>query len=64
MSPLAEAREAAEERYPYRMKDLCELTGLGRQAIHFYIQRELLPPGYKTGRNMAYYGKSTSSGCV
>ncbi len=57
MSALAEAREAAEERYPYRMKDLCELTGLGRQAIHFYIQRELLPPGHKTGRNMAYYGE-------
>lgn len=44
-------------RFPYRMKDLCELTGLGRQAIHFYIQRGLLPPGHKTGRNMAYYGE-------
>jgi len=22
-------------RTPYRMKDLCELTGLSRQAIHF-----------------------------
>jgi DNA-binding transcriptional MerR regulator len=43
--------------HPYRMKDLCELTGLGRQAIHFYIQRGLLPPGHKTGRNMAYYGE-------
>jgi DNA-binding transcriptional MerR regulator len=40
----------------YRMKDLCELTGLSRQAIHFYIQQGLLPEGVKTGRNMAYYG--------
>jgi DNA-binding transcriptional MerR regulator len=38
------------------MKDLCELTGLPRQVIHFYIQQGLLPPGLKTGRNMAYYG--------
>lgn len=43
--------------HPYKMKDLCELTGLGRQAIHFYIQRGLLPPGHKTGRNMAWYGE-------
>jgi len=39
------------------MKDLCERTGLGRQTIHFYIQRGLLPPGRKTGRNMAWYGE-------
>jgi DNA-binding transcriptional MerR regulator len=38
------------------MKDLCELTGLPRQVIHFYIQQGLVPPGLKTGRNMAYYG--------
>ena len=42
--------------YPYRMKDLCERTGLLRQVIHFYIQEGLVPEGYKTGRNMAYYG--------
>lgn len=48
------ARE--RDRYPYRMKDLCDLTGLSRQAIHFYIQQGLLPPGHKTGRNMAWYG--------
>ncbi len=47
----------ASDAHPYRMKDLCELTGLGRQAIHFYIQRGLLPPGKKTGRNMAWYGE-------
>jgi DNA-binding transcriptional MerR regulator len=49
--------ERSDPRARYRMKDLCELTGLGRQAIHFYIQRGLLPPGEKTGRNMAYYGE-------
>ena len=41
--------------WPYKMKDLCALTGLGRQAIHFYIQQGLVPPGQKTGHNMAYY---------
>jgi DNA-binding transcriptional MerR regulator len=44
--------------FPYRMKDLCERTGLPRQAIHFYIQEGLLPEGEKTGRNMAYYGEA------
>jgi DNA-binding transcriptional MerR regulator len=42
--------------FPYRMKDLCERTGLLRQVIHFYIQQGLVPEGHKTGRNMAYYG--------
>ena len=37
------------------MKDLSEASGLPRQAIHFYIQQGLLPPGHKTGPNMAYY---------
>jgi DNA-binding transcriptional MerR regulator len=40
----------------YRMRDLCALTGLSRQAIHFYIQQGLVPEGTKTGRNMAFYG--------
>jgi len=46
---------ADDERWCYRMKDLCEATGLPRQAIHFYIQQGLLPAGRKTGRNMAWY---------
>lgn len=49
---------AAEEHQPerrLRMKDLCEASGLNRQAIHFYIKEGLLPPGRKTGRNMAWY---------
>jgi DNA-binding transcriptional MerR regulator len=45
------------EAFPYRMKDLCEKTGLPRQVIHFYIQQGLVPEGQKTGRNMAYYGE-------
>jgi DNA-binding transcriptional MerR regulator len=45
------------EAFPYRMKDLCEQTGLPRQVIHFYIQQGLVPEGHKTGRNMAYYGE-------
>ena len=50
----AAANKPVEPRY--RMRDLCELTGLPRQAIHFYIQEGLLPQGEKTGRNMAWYG--------
>ncbi len=45
------------QRWTLRMKDLCDLTGLPRQAIHFYIQQGLLPAGNKTGRNMAFYGE-------
>lgn len=45
------------DEFPYRMKDLCERTGLPRQVIHFYIQQGLVPEGRKTGRNMAYYGE-------
>ncbi|AKT44084.1 MerR family transcriptional regulator [Chondromyces crocatus] len=44
------------QRFPYKMKDLCEKTGLPRQVVHFYIQQGLVPEGHKTGRNMAYYG--------
>lgn len=57
MSIRAEATKLDPERWCYRMKDLCEGTGLPRQAIHFYIQQGLLPPGQKTGRNMAWYSE-------
>ncbi len=50
------ARKIDRTRFPYRMKDLCEATGLDRQTIHFYISQGLVPEGKKTGRNMAYYG--------
>lgn len=55
MTGTAEAADLEEARWCYRMKDLCEATGLPRQAIHFYIQQGLLPAGRKTGRNMAWY---------
>lgn len=59
MPALAEHEPRVDrDAYPYRMKDLCELSGLPRQVIHFYIQQGLLPEGHKTGRNMAYYGES------
>lgn len=56
----ANARAAAtldRERWPYRMKDLCERTGLDRQTVHFYIAKGLVPEGHKTKANMAYYGE-------
>lgn len=52
---LAEPASAPE--WPYKMADLCRLTGMPRQAIHFYIQQGLVPPGHKTGRNTARYGE-------
>jgi DNA-binding transcriptional MerR regulator len=55
VAPPAPQRELGSA-HPYKMKDLCELTGLPRQVIHFYIQQGLVPGGVKTGRNMAYYG--------
>lgn len=59
-APTTGATPSAVDRsaLPYRMKDLCDRTGLPRQAIHFYIQQGLLPEGEKTGRNMAYYGEA------
>ncbi len=57
MTASSEAMDLDEARWVYRMKDLCEATGLPRQAIHFYIQQGLLPPGRKTGRNMAWYSE-------
>lgn len=54
----ARSRKSVDrERWPYRMKDLCELTGLDRQTVHFYIAKGLVPEGYKINANMAYYGE-------
>lgn len=55
--PTRATSSVDRERWPYRMKDLCELTGLDRQTVHFYIAKQLVPEGHKTGRNMAYYGE-------
>lgn len=43
--------------WPYKMADLCRLTGMPRQAVHFYIREGLVPAGRKTGRNSARYGE-------
>ena len=51
----ATAARAAPD-WPYKMADLCRLTGMPRQAVHFYIRQGLVPPGRKTGRNSARYG--------
>jgi DNA-binding transcriptional MerR regulator len=40
------------------MADLVRRTGLDRQAIHFYINKGLLPRPIKTKKNMAYYDES------
>jgi DNA-binding transcriptional MerR regulator len=56
MSTTTTTAAAPPSAPTYRMRDLCALTGLSRQAIHFYIQQGLVPEGTKTGRNMAYYG--------
>jgi DNA-binding transcriptional MerR regulator len=45
------------DAWPYKMRDLCRITGMPRQAIHFYIQQGLIPAGHKTGRNTARYGE-------
>jgi DNA-binding transcriptional MerR regulator len=58
MTAVARTQAVNRTDFPYRMKDLCDRTGLPRQAIHFYIQQGLLPEGEKTGRNMAYYGEA------
>lgn len=39
----------------YRMKQLCEKTGMTRQAIHFYIKKGLVQPGIKHGQTSAEY---------
>ena len=57
MTVSSQATDLDQDRWCYRMKDLCEATGLPRQAIHFYIQQGLVPAGRKTGRNMAWYSE-------
>ncbi len=57
-APAIRGRTARRvEDWPYKMADLCRLTGMPRQAIHFYINEGLVPPGRKTGRNSARYGE-------
>lgn len=53
--PVNTAGDDGARPWSLKMKDLCGATGLTRQAIHYYIQAGLLPPGRKTGRNQAFY---------
>ena len=57
MSALTAVWEDETESWTLRMKDLCQATGISRQVVHVYIQQGLLPPGKKTGQNMAYYSE-------
>jgi len=41
-----------------KMKDLERLTGVGREAIRFYIREGLLPEPERPGRNVAWYDES------
>jgi AcrR family transcriptional regulator/predicted DNA-binding transcriptional regulator AlpA len=40
---------------PLRIKDLEEISGVGRSTIHYYVREGLLSPPKKTGKTMAYY---------
>lgn len=41
-----------------KISKLSELTGVARDAIHFYVRGGLLPAPVKTKKNMAYYDES------
>jgi DNA-binding transcriptional MerR regulator len=41
-----------------KMKDLERATGVGREAIRFYIREGLLPEPIRTARNVAWYDPS------
>lgn len=41
-----------------KMKDLERATGVGREAIRFYIREGLLPEPERPGRNVAWYDES------
>lgn len=51
------SEERVGARTGLRMRDLTRETGLTRETVHFYIAQGLLPPGTKTGRNTAEYGR-------
>jgi DNA-binding transcriptional MerR regulator len=41
-----------------RMKKLCELTGVTRATVIYYISKGLIPKPIKSGRNMALYDQT------
>ena len=51
--------EAAEKiQNLMKISKLSEITGVARDAIHFYIKEGLLPKPFKTKKNMAYYDQT------
>jgi len=52
MSAVAKAKNLM------KISKLSEITGVARDAIHFYIKEGLLPKPIKTKKNMAYYDKT------
>jgi len=41
-----------------KMKDLERATGVGREAVRYYIREGLLPEPHRPGRNVAWYDQS------
>jgi DNA-binding transcriptional MerR regulator len=53
---MAEAfTSALEQSTRLKMKDLETLTGVSREAIHFYLREGLLPEPERPKRNVAFY---------
>lgn len=50
--------KAAKIQNRMKISELSEITGVARDAIHFYIREGLLPKPVKTKKNMAYYDQS------
>jgi len=42
----------------FRMKKLCELTGVTRATVLYYISKGLIPKPIKSGRNTAFYDQT------
>lgn len=51
------SRTAAQADARLKMKDLESLTGVSREAIHFYLREGLLPEPERPKRNVAYYSE-------
>ncbi|MBN2169160.1 MAG: MerR family transcriptional regulator [Actinobacteria bacterium] len=47
-----------EKQSGLKISELAEITGVSKQAIHFYLREGLLHSGRKTSHNMAYYDDS------
>ena len=57
-SPAAVSAPAAAPRKRLKMKDLERATGVGREAIRYYIREGLLPEPERPERNVAWYDAS------